>query len=189
MTTLLVRRATRQVGNADIAIVMHYATLAAIIVAGAVLRLTALNRQSLWFDEIDVVVRAQQPLGTVLRTFVDQGENGPLYNILLALQEMVTNVLRHAYRGDESKPVRLQFVAEPRGIEITLRDQGPPFDPLAAHGPDADAEDLPASPGGFGILIMKAVMESIDYQRDGDWNVLTMMRSVHPATPAARLRS
>ncbi len=114
---------------------------------------------------------------------------GTRYNILLALQEMVTNVLRHAYRGDESKPVRLQFVAEPRGIEITLRDQGPPFDPLAAHGPDVDAEDLPASPGGFGILIMKAVMESIDYQRDGDWNVLTMMRSVHPATPAARLRS
>jgi serine/threonine-protein kinase RsbW len=114
---------------------------------------------------------------------------GTRYNILLALQEMVTNVLRHAYRGDESKPVRLQFVAEPRGIEITLRDQGPPFDPLAAHEPDADAEDLPASPGGFGILIMKAVMESIDYQRDGDWNVLTMMRSVHPATPAARLRS
>lgn len=113
---------------------------------------------------------------------------GTRYNILLALQEMVTNVLRHAYGGDESQPVRLQFVAEPGGIEVTLRDQGPPFDPLAFDAGCLDEEGMPVSPGGFGILILKAVMESIDYQRDGDWNVLTMMRSVRPlkSTTATR---
>ncbi|MDQ3547315.1 MAG: glycosyltransferase family 39 protein [Chloroflexota bacterium] len=98
MTTLSLRRTSRQAARADAATVVHYAVLAAIIVAGAVLRLTALNRQSLWFDEIDVVVRAQQPLGTVLRTFVAEGENGPLYNILLALWIRVAGISELAVR-------------------------------------------------------------------------------------------
>lgn len=63
--------------------VAHYGLLAAFVIVGAWLRLTALSRQSLWFDECDVVVRAQQSLSTVLHTFTAQGENGPLYNLFL----------------------------------------------------------------------------------------------------------
>lgn len=63
--------------------VAHYGLLAAFIVVGGWLRLTALSRQSLWFDECDVVVRAQQSLSAVLHTFTAQGENGPLYNLFL----------------------------------------------------------------------------------------------------------
>ncbi len=76
----------------------HYAALTVIIVAGAVLRLTALNRQSLWFDEIDVVIRAQRPLNQVLHTFIAAGENGPLYNILLALWIRVAGISEIAVR-------------------------------------------------------------------------------------------
>lgn len=65
------------------AIALHYLMLGSIIVAGALIRLTGLNRQSLWFDEADVVVRAQRPLGEVLRTFTAAGENGPVYNLFL----------------------------------------------------------------------------------------------------------
>jgi serine/threonine-protein kinase RsbW len=105
---------------------------------------------------------------------------GTRYNILLALQEVVTNVLRHAYDGAEDRPVVLRFVAEPRGIEITIRDQGPPFDPVAYEAPEAGSEEMPVAPGGFGILIMRAVMESVEYRREDGWNVLTMMRSIQP---------
>ncbi len=62
---------------------VHYVILCGILLVGAWLRFTLLSRQSLWFDEADVVVRAQRSLGTVLRTFVTPGENGPLYNLLL----------------------------------------------------------------------------------------------------------
>ncbi|HUG13435.1 MAG TPA: glycosyltransferase family 39 protein [Thermomicrobiales bacterium] len=77
---------------------IHYGALVAIVVVGAFLRLTALRRQSLWFDEIDVVVRAQQPLPEVLRTFVASGENGPLYNILLALWVRFAGISEPAVR-------------------------------------------------------------------------------------------
>ena len=71
---------------------LHYATLAGIVLLGAYLRLTGLRTQSLWFDEIDVVVRAQRPLDDVLRTFVQAGENGALYNIFLALWIRVAGI-------------------------------------------------------------------------------------------------
>ena len=98
MTTLSARPITRPFAGSDLAVMAHYAALTAIIIAGAALRLTALNRQSLWFDEIDVVVRAQQPLGTVMRTFVAEGENGPLYNILLALWVRLAGISEIAVR-------------------------------------------------------------------------------------------
>lgn len=78
--------------------VVHYLALAAIVGVGAFLRLTMLRQQSLWFDEIDVVVRAQRPLDQVLRTFVQSGENGPLYNILLAAWVRLVGVSEIAVR-------------------------------------------------------------------------------------------
>ena len=77
---------------------LHYLTLGAIVVAGAWLRLTGLNRQSLWFDEVDVVVRAQRPFDQVLRTFVAAGENGPLYNAMLAIWVRLAGISEIAVR-------------------------------------------------------------------------------------------
>jgi mannosyltransferase len=77
---------------------LHYAALGTIVLVGAWLRLTALSRQSLWFDEIDVVVRAQRPMHSVLHTFVASGENGPLYNLMLALWVRVAGVSEIAVR-------------------------------------------------------------------------------------------
>ncbi len=62
------------------------------------LRLDGLRRQSLWFDEIDVVVRAQLPLDEVMRSFTRQGENGPLYNILLAIWVRLAGISEVAVR-------------------------------------------------------------------------------------------
>ncbi len=63
---------------------LHYCLLAAIVALGSYLRLTMLRQQSLWFDEADIVVRAQRPWSDIFSTFTVQGENGPLYNVLLA---------------------------------------------------------------------------------------------------------
>jgi len=98
MTTASLRRLTRPAIDANLATLVHYAALGAIILVGAYLRLTGLNRQSLWFDEIDVVVRAQRPFGTVLRTFVAEGENGPLYNLMLAIWVRIAGVSEIAVR-------------------------------------------------------------------------------------------
>lgn len=101
------------------------------------------------------------------------------YNVLLALQEMVTNVLRHAYEGDEQKPVEVVFTASGEAFDMELRDQGPAFDPLQHDVTELLAdESMPTTAGGFGIHIAKLVMDEVTYERRDGWNVLRMTKLV-----------
>lgn len=117
---------------------------------------------------------------TLLESVVfDEDPEGNRYNVLLALQEMVTNVLRHAYRLDQQKPVEVRFELAEDQLTVALRDQGPPFDPLAHDVNTAcHAEDMPTECGGFGIHIARLVMDRVEYRRDGAWNELRMVKDV-----------
>jgi len=109
---------------------------------------------------------------------------GTRYNVLLAVQEMVTNVLRHAYAGDEQRPVEVEFATDEAGMGIEVRDRGPEFDPLQVEAPLGDTE-MPVE-GGYGIMITKIVMDDLEYERAGDWNVLRMFKSVQPTGTAVQ---
>lgn len=114
--------------------------------------------------------------------FVEDPE-GTRYNILLALQEMVTNVLRHAYELDESRAIEVVFHQSLDSFAVTLRDQGPPFDPLSHDTTTLDdCEAMPTAAGGYGIYIARMVMDQLDYRRDGDWNCLSMRKSLRAPT-------
>jgi serine/threonine-protein kinase RsbW len=109
----------------------------------------------------------------------DEDPESTRYNILLALQEMVTNVLRHAYRLDEKKPVEVSFRLFEDALEVELVDQGPAFDPLTFAGAAlvaAEDESMPTEVGGYGIHIAKVVMDELSYQRRGACNVLAMRK-------------
>lgn len=117
---------------------------------------------------------------TMLESVVfDDDPEGNRYNVLLALQEMVTNVLRHAYRLNESKPIEVVFSLAQDQFRIELRDQGPPFDPLAYEpGEAAFGDDMPTECGGFGIHIARMVMDQVGYSREAGWNVLRLAKDV-----------
>lgn len=109
----------------------------------------------------------------------DEDPEGNRYNVLLALQEMVTNVLRHGYQLDDSLPVEVTFELREDQLDITLRDQGPPFDPLTSFTPRDESDTaMPAEAGGHGIRIARMVMDRLEYAREKGWNSLRMTKSV-----------
>lgn len=57
--------------------------VAALTLLAFLLRRFHLGEQSLWFDEADIVQRAQQPVSILAQNFVQAGENGPFYTLLL----------------------------------------------------------------------------------------------------------
>lgn len=116
---------------------------------------------------------------TLLESVVfDEDPEGNRYNVLLALQEMVTNVLRHAYDLDDSKPVEVAFELSDDLLQVELRDQGPPFDPLAHQGEALFGQDMPTECGGFGIHIARLVMDRVEYSRVDGWNILRLCKDV-----------
>lgn len=114
----------------------------------------------------------------------DDDPDGNRYNVLLALQELVTNVLRHGYRMDESRPIEVRFELREDAFLVTLRDRGPAFDPTA-HGDGAAAEDesMPTSCGGFGIQIVRQVMDRVEYARIDGWNTLRLTKFARVVAP------
>lgn len=109
----------------------------------------------------------------------DENPEGTRYNVLLALQEMVTNVLRHAYQLDVNKPIEVCFELDEDRLQIELRDQGPEFDPLAAEQVDDDYDmGMPTEVGGHGIRIARMIMDDVTWRRERGWNILRLVKAV-----------
>lgn len=109
---------------------------------------------------------------------------GTRYNVLLALQEMVTNVIRHAYQGDEQYPISLEFEVDERRFLVVLKDRGKAFNPLEHKLSMDELEEMPEQVGGYGIMIATMVMDEVSYQRENGWNKLTMCKMVNSLAPA-----
>ena len=104
---------------------------------------------------------------------------GTRYNTLLAVQEMITNVLRHAHALDHNKVVRIEYQMNGEKFTVTIMDQGPEFDPRVHEPTVHDPDEMPTHPSGFGIMIATMVMNEIEYERRDGWNVLRMTKLVH----------
>lgn len=108
----------------------------------------------------------------LLHVWIPEGAESPeAFEILLALQEAVTNVIRHAYqnRGGEIE-VEIRF--QNGEVEFELRDWGVPFDPNRVPLPNFDCP----SPGGYGVFIIKKVTDRLEYRREGQMNIAQLMK-------------
>ena len=98
--------------------------------------------------------------------------------IILAVDEALTNIIRHAYHGDEGRPIEVQLSRCDAGtdrdcLKIRIRDWGERVDPAKIKSRDlADVR-----PGGLGVHIMTNCMDTVDFvHADGGGTELTMTR-------------
>jgi anti-sigma regulatory factor (Ser/Thr protein kinase) len=98
--------------------------------------------------------------------------------IHLVLDEVVANVIAHAYDDTAEHQIRVTLTFDESLLAIRVEDDGRPFDPLAAPPPDLDLplEERPV--GGLGIHIVRSVMDDVEYHRDGGRNVLIMKKTI-----------
>ena len=100
-----------------------------------------------------------------------------LHKIELASEEALVNIIRHAYK-DGSGMIEIRVHAKDGFAEITIRDQGPPFNPLGHDTSfDLSAGIEERKVGGLGILFMREYMDEVCYQRDGNANILTLIKT------------
>ena len=86
--------------------------------------------------------------------------------IALAVDEAVSNVIRHAYRNRSDGVIELECRETADGLEVTMLDNGvaPDKSKICAREVGGD------QPGGFGTHIIKDVMDSVTYQQTGSGN-------------------
>ncbi len=84
--------------------------------------------------------------------------------IMLAVDEALTNIIRHGYGGREDQPIWIYFspaiAPDGRaGIEITIEDEGRQIDPQEIKS--RALEDI--RPGGLGVHIITKIMDEVRY--------------------------
>jgi len=100
--------------------------------------------------------------------------------IILCVDEALTNIIRHAYKGAGDRPIEIELTPTgsdptPDGLRICLRDYGPPLDPSTI--PARDLDDV--RPGGLGAHIMNQCMDQVEYRpADGGGTVLILVRKL-----------
>lgn len=100
--------------------------------------------------------------------------------IALSLEELYVNVANYAYPnsiGGCDFVLHAEKNADNRGyIDIEMRDEGIPFDPLAKEDPDITLSAEERKIGGLGIFMAKQIMDEISYQREDNFNVMKMKK-------------
>jgi len=102
----------------------------------------------------------------ILQTVADNGFEGQSYfAITLALEEALTNAIKHGNRLDKSKKVRVDATVTPKQLEIEIEDEGPGFDRSSVPDPTT-AENIEKC-SGRGILLIEAYMNRVTWDRGG----------------------
>ena len=95
-----------------------------------------------------------------------------LADVLLALDEAVSNAIRHGSRGGE--PVRVSVDSDGEWVEMSVRDGGP-----TPRLPRLPAEPPPLlKTGGRGLWLILQLVDEVRLQRIEDGTRLTMRRRV-----------
>jgi anti-sigma regulatory factor (Ser/Thr protein kinase) len=101
-----------------------------------------------------------------------------LFQVRLVLEEVLMNVISYG-AGDGAVPhVQLNMAQKDGTLSMEIADNGIAFDPLQLPAPDLDAEIDDRPIGGLGIFLVRELMDSVTYRRDGDWNRLMVTKTV-----------
>jgi serine/threonine-protein kinase RsbW len=82
----------------------------------------------------------------------------------LALDEAISNALKHGNGGDPAKRVRLRYHVDAQRVLAEVEDQGAGFDP--AQLPDPRAAENLDRPGGRGVLLMRRYTTWLRFNAD-----------------------
>jgi serine/threonine-protein kinase RsbW len=105
--------------------------------------------------------------------------DGPRHRVLLAADELVSNVLNHR-EGRDRPRVNLRLESVAGGVRLEIEDDGPRFDPFSVADPATDQtlEDRPI--GGLGLLLVRTLAAEGRYERRGERNVVTLDFAASP---------
>jgi anti-sigma regulatory factor (Ser/Thr protein kinase) len=105
--------------------------------------------------------------------------------VVRAVDEAVSNIMRHSYCGCPDKPIEVSFHRIERqvdskteqGVEVLLFDCGPAVDTTKL--PARPLEEV--KPGGLGLHIIRGSMDVVEYKRADGLNRLRLVKFMRPA--------
>lgn len=91
-----------------------------------------------------------------------------LYDLILAVDEAVTNIIQHGYE-ESGGLIQIKLETIPEGLQVFIHDTAPSFDPTSYPEPEMPSDLEKRKPGGIGIYMMRKLTDEVNYccQPDG----------------------
>jgi serine/threonine-protein kinase RsbW len=103
-----------------------------------------------------------------------------VYRINLALEEMVTNIIKYGYDEPGRHKIEVTLDVGAKEVALVIVDDGHGFNPVLQERKEP-AGDLEI--GGWGIPLIKKLLHSMDYRREGGRNILEIKTLRQSAAP------
>lgn len=103
-------------------------------------------------------------------------DDSAIYNLQLAVDEAVANIIIHGY-GGQGGPIEITARIDGGALIVRLKDKARLFDPTTRPPPDLSKPPEERAVGGAGVFLMREGMDHLSYRpADDGGNELTMIK-------------
>lgn len=114
-------------------------------------------------SRLDEVRRLQSEIERVVEDH--QYDETEIFHIRLAVEEALTNAVKHGNQMDPGKSVLVRYEVDAERFFIRITDEGPGFDPCDIPDPTA-IENLERE-CGRGLFLIRHYMSEVEFEDDG----------------------
>jgi len=98
------------------------------------------------------------------------------YHLNIAVEELVLNAIKHGGCSPSQGAIQIGLQLSGQVLVISVSDTGTPFNPLEASSPDLTSNLANRPIGGLGIHLVRSLMNSVEYKREGGENRLFLKK-------------
>ncbi len=100
--------------------------------------------------------------------------------VSIALDDLLNNIISYGFENNEDHVIQLILDYTEGRLEITIKDDGKPFNPFDQAKPDTALTVEERKIGGLGVLLVKELMSEVSYQRQQGSNIVTLILNTVP---------
>ena len=141
----------------------------------------AVHKSKIILSRTDNLSEIREFVGKAARAFGFSEEDTA--NIVLAVDEACTNIIKHAYQYATDKEIEVSIFQNKLSFEIRIFDSGKPFDPNTIRQPDLKEHIGHRKRGGLGVYLMKKLMDKVEYNfQRGKRNEVRLIKNLSSAS-------
>lgn len=97
-------------------------------------------------------------------------------DIRLAVDEAITNIIKHAYNGEEDHTIEIELTFKDDRFCVELFDTGATFSLKTFKQPNIEEKIKQKKRGGMGVYLIHSLMDKVSYGREDEANKMVMCK-------------
>jgi len=103
------------------------------------------------------------------------------HQVTLAVEEVCTNLIIHSHASNPKEVIYLEVKELGKKLAIEITDKGDAFNLLEYEVPDLKKVIEEKRKGGIGILLVKKIMDEIEFESKNGKNTCRLIKKIPPA--------